>query len=349
MFKNYFLKSKITGIFVFTLCFGFENFAQTDYSKLFKIPDAPDYSAEKNWAALPNVKDFADLTPVAELTDNQKVAKADVFYIHPTMLTKGKPKKVWNGILADEKLNKDTRKTAIRLQSTIFNGSAKIYAPFYRQAHIKSFGYLEKDDPVKKQKAEAALALAYEDVKAAFEYYLKHFNNGRPIIIAGHSQGARHGAFLLQDFFDGKPLQQQLVAAYIVGMPIPINSFKNIPVCDSPDQIGCFVSWRTFKSGHYPKKYVYGEQIACVNPLSWKTDEVKIPNAENKGAVLRGFDKIYPELVNAQVKDGLLWCDRPKFPGSWLIRTKNYHAGDLNLYYLNIRENVALRTEAFLK
>jgi len=347
MQKITFSPSKLLLTFVQIAIIG-SAFAQSDYSKYFKVPPKPDYSNEKNWAALPSRADEADLTPLPEMTDNQQVAKADVFFLYPTTLTKGRPKKIWNADVNNKKRNKEIRKTPIRLQSTIFNGAAKIYAPFYRQAHIKSFGYLAGDNAEKKEKAEAALALAYEDVKAAFEYYLKNHNDGRPIIIAGHSQGARHGANLLKDYFDGKPLQKQLVAGYVIGMPIPTDFYQNIPVCESPDQTGCFVSWRTFKTGHYPKKYIYGKQITVVNPLSWKTDETVVPNSENKGAVLRGFDKIYPELVNAKAINGLLWCDRPKFPGSWLLRTKNYHAGDLNLYYLNVRENVGVRVEAFL-
>ena len=70
-----------------------------------------------------------------------------------------------------------------------------------------------------------AFATAYADIKAAFEYYLKNYNHGRPIIIASHSQGSTHALHLLKDYFENKPLQKQLVAAYIVGMTIPTEFF----------------------------------------------------------------------------------------------------------------------------
>ena len=64
-------------------------------------------------------------------------------------------------------------------------------------------------------KLEIARLLLDEDVKAAFQYYLEHYNNGRPIIIASHSQGTTHAKRLLKEFFDGTALQHQLVAAYL--------------------------------------------------------------------------------------------------------------------------------------
>ena len=188
----------ITGTFLLSLSWGV---AQTDVNKsssvsksIISIPPAPDYADPVYWAALPTMKDEADLVPIPALKDNQSSAKADVFYLHPTMFTKGKPKKFWNGSFSNEKLNAKTRRVSVRLQATIFNGAGKIYAPFYRQAHLYSFAALRKKDKEAKKKAEAALDLAYEDVRAAFKYYLENFNNGRPIIVAGHSQGARHGA-----------------------------------------------------------------------------------------------------------------------------------------------------------
>ena len=60
----------------------------------------------------------------------------------------------------------------------------------------------------------------------------------RPIIIASHSQGTTHAARLLKEFFDGKDLQYDLVAAYLVGMPVPKDYFKNIKVCETPTEIG---------------------------------------------------------------------------------------------------------------
>ena len=71
--------------------------------------------------------------------------------------------------------------------------------------------------------------------------------------------------------------------------------------------------------------------------------------SQSKGAVVRPFDKVRPKLCDAEVHQGLLWITKPKFPGSALIRTPIYHAGDYNLFYLDVRENVALRVAEYLK
>src|SRR5512139_1181819 len=92
---------------------------------------------------------------------------------------------------------------------------ARIYAPRFREAHISN--YFTKDTIA----ALKAFDLAFQDVKKAFEYYLNNYNHGRPIIIASHSQGTTHALRLLKEYFEDKPLYNQLVAAYLVGMPIP--------------------------------------------------------------------------------------------------------------------------------
>ena len=99
--------------------------------------------------------------------------------------------------------------------------------------------------------------LAYQDVKRAFQFYLENYNQGKPIIIASHSQGSLHAKRLLHEFFDGKVLQEKLIAAYLVGVRILPNEFKNIPVLNQPNETGGFVSWNTYKKNKLPKRYDY--------------------------------------------------------------------------------------------
>jgi len=304
----------------------------------------PDYSSLRFWAAHPNKEDPSDrVVPEASLKlDEADIA--DVFFVHPTTFTKNRKKEAWNADINNQKLNNRTLNTTILHQASIFNGSGRVYAPFYRQGHLDI--YFKDRDEIKKE----ALEFAYQDVKRAFEYYLHNENKGRMIILAAHSQGTNHTERLMKEFFDGKALQNQLVVAYLVGMPILSNAFKSIPECQSEIQTNCFCSWRTFKSGKYPKKYPYSSEIAVTNPLSWETNEVKVEKTRNKGTVLAKFEKgLYPFLVGAQVEKGILWCEKPKFPGSFLIMTNNYHIADMNFYYLSIRENAINRVAAFKK
>jgi hypothetical protein len=307
-------------------------------------PQAPNYAQEDTWAALPTKNDAADKLPLkSNLTDTQSDAKADVFFIHPTTFTyEPKNQFLWNADVNDAELNEKTDNSTILNQATAFNGSGKIYAPRYRQAHYYSFLTPNSED--KKQ----SLDLAYSDVKAAFEYYLKNWNQGRPIIIASHSQGTVHAKRLLKEFFDGKPLQKQLVEAYLIGIATQPDTFENIKASQSADEIGGFVSWNTFARDFTPDYYKNGLNTAIsTNPLTWKLDEEFAPKQLNKGGVGLKFT-FAKQAADAQNHGGMLWINKPYIRGRMFIKTKIWHIADINLFWMNIRENVALRLEKYL-
>jgi hypothetical protein len=165
---------------------------------------ATDYAKQENWAALPTMQDNADWTPKG-LQNLQDSAKADVFFIHPTTDVTGFK---GNAAIDDKSINRQTDNFPIKYQASVFNESCKVYAPRYQQAALNNF--FSKNS----ERSQEAFDIAYKDVKAAFEYYLKNYNNGRPIIIAGHSQGSKHAQRLLREFFDGQPLQKQLEVGF---------------------------------------------------------------------------------------------------------------------------------------
>jgi hypothetical protein len=307
-------------------------------------PPLPDYSNQDHWAALPFKKDMADTVPVASLFDNQASAKVDVFFIHPTLYLEQVEGRtyIWNADINDSVMNAKVDGSAILNQASVFNGSCRVFAPRYRQAHITSFFTTDRAS------GEAALELAYKDVKAAFQYYLENFNQGRPFIIAGHSQGTRHGGMLIREMIEGKPLQENLIAAYLVGMPITQSFFKELPVCSEPNQTNCFTTWATYKEGFLPNNYSSYEGGVCVNPLSWKTNEEAIPRSKNIGGITWKYNKVKPKINGAQVHNGILWIDKPHVPGRMFIKMDNYHVADYNLFWFNLRENVRERTEAYL-
>jgi hypothetical protein len=304
---------------------------------------APDYSSDAYWAAKPDMEDPADLTPNA-LEDQQDEAIVDVFFLHPTIYNGKKGGKQWNGPVDDNRLNKRVDESTIQYQASLFNGVGRVYAPRYRQAHIHS--YSANDTAAARQ----AFELAYSDVKAAFEYYLEHLNEGRPIIIASHSQGTTHGKRLVKEFFDNKRLKNRLVVAYLVGIAVLKDEFETIPPCETPWQTGCFCSWRTFKKGKEPKKYV-SPTVAVTNPISWTTADTLASIDQHKGAVLFDFKTIRERICDAQIVPelGVLWTRRPKFFSSIFLLDGNYHRGDYNLYYLDVRKNARERVKAFWK
>lgn len=309
------------------------------------VPPAPDYSLPAHWAALPDQVDAADSVPLkSKLQNGQATANADVFFVHPTIFV-GAPKNQyrWNADVNDEALNRQTQVSTILNQATIFNGACRVYAPYYRQAHLYSFYTPNQNDGV------AALELAYHDVKAAFEYYLKHYNQGRPIVLASHSQGSYHTERLIKDYFDGKELKKQFVVAYLVGRAIRPDAFHDIRPTENPDETGTWASWNTFARNFYPKNY---EQVfrnsQSTNPLLWNSSEEFASKELNHGGVALHFTYA-PQLADAQNHNGLLWINKPYFKGRAFIRTKRWHRADMNLFYMNIRENVALRIDKYLQ
>lgn len=305
-------------------------------------PAPPDYSDLKYWAASPHKPDPADRIP-AFLKDEKQELLADVFFIYPTIYDNDSDTASLNAWLNDKKLNSEIDKTTILLQASVFNGSCRVFAPLYRQANMEAFYKMGTPE------ATNAFDLAYTDLKNAFQYYLKNENNGRPIIIAGHSQGALHAVRLLQEFFDGKPLQKQMVCAYIPGYQVKKEDFKTIPAGNNPVQTGCFVTWRTFIKGEFPKRNQTEKGNAvCVNPISWTTDESWSAPEKHLG-IMNGFEEIIPNTVIAGIEPEfrILWVEMPAQILESLEKKKDLHIYDINLFWMNIRENVKQRIEAW--
>ena len=279
-----------------------------------------------------------------DLKNESKDSLADVFFIHPTTYTDKKMDMGWNADIDNPELNRKTDRSTILYQASVFNKCCRVFAPRYRQANLQAF-YTQN-----KVKGEAALDTAYEDVKAAFIYYLKNYNNGRPIIIASHSQGTLHAGRLLKEFFERRPLEKQLVCAYIIGLPVFSNYFNQLKPCTDSTATGCFISWRTFKE-EYTAPYISQETLMAyvINPLTWTMDTTLAPAGLNKGGILRNFNKVIPGLVHAEIHRNILWVNKPKFFGNIFLKIKNYHIADYNLFYNNIRENVGERIRSFLK
>ncbi len=324
-------------IFQFTSCKTYGPSATYSSPEVLEI----DYSNLNHWAAHPDKRDNADKIPGSDRTASSNL-KADVFFIHPTIYRSKGKNLPWNPSISNKELNNQVDASTILFQASAFNAAGRVFAPRYRQAHLVSYSTSDKES------AKKAFALAYNDVKNAFEHYLKYYNNGRPVIIAGHSQGTTHAGPLIKEFFDNTSLQQQLVAAYLIGMPVPKDYFKTIFPCESATELGCFISWRTFKRNFIPDDRPVDDSILVTNPLNWTTDTTYVSKNQNLGAVLRDFNRILPRRVDAQVREGILWATKPKFPWSFLYRSKNYHIADINFYYMNIKENAERRVKVYL-
>lgn len=297
---------------------------------------ATDYSNAANWAVLPGSYPKSLLTEWSD-TQNESV---DVFYVYPTFLLDGKDAR-WNYPINDSIHREKVIGTAVPLQASAWLAAGNLYVPFYQQAHIRSYYTLDSG-------GYDALMLAYKDVSAAFEYYLANYNHGKGIILAGHSQGSTHISMLLKKYFDGKELQNQLVAAYIPGIGIDTTMYSTISLMTNKEEIGGFVTWNTFRKKFDIKQYKWYKGKAVINPVTW--DKSPIATSKQHLGFLFSNGKMYRHSVTTHLADGVIWINPPKFPFRYLAFTmKNYHAGDVNLFWEDIRVNSILRAKKYIQ
>jgi Protein of unknown function (DUF3089) len=283
---------------------------------------------------------------------------ASVFFIHPTSyLTRA----AWNAPL-DDQASADLARTFIKGQASSFNGVGAIWAPRYRQATFGSFLTTQAD-------AQKALDAAYGDVAMAFDAFIAQAPEDRPIVLAGHSQGALHLMRLLRERVANKPLAARIVAAYVVGWPVSVDTdvkAMGLPVCATPDQAGCILSWQSFAEPADTKLItdVYdattgfdgrprkGTAMLCTNPLTG-TPNGSADAKANLGTVVPSADLKDGTLVvggipaKCDARGFLLIGPPPKGIDSYVLPGNNYHVFDYSLFWSNIRADAARRLAAF--
>lgn len=332
----------------------------------------PDYGQARFWAALPEKPSAAKLVPGGGKGVDD--APVDVFYIHPTSYISGES---WNAPLFTDSRAWEMVDIMLGAQASAFNTCCEIYAPHYRQATLWSF--LDRSE-----NGEQALELAYSDVRRAFAAFL-HRNGNRPFIVASHSQGTYHALRLLSEQVDGTELQGRLVAAYLVGYWLPMDTFgrtlKHIAPCDSATDTGCIVHWSTYgdegrlRGGiphWYPEGHEFsdGKRLLCTNPLNWRRNGARVEADEHPGAlyVSRGGSRLntlfnrpagvrldslpalLPGFTWAECRDGLLRVaaqENTVFREVATDGAQDYHMIDFNLFYQSVRANAGVRAHSF--
>lgn len=284
-----------------------------------------DYSQTDSWLTLP---------------DDPNAHEVDVFFVYPTIY-KGDG---LQDITDPEQI--EASMVPIRTQASVFSDSANIYAPLYRQVGRDGFNDTENLD--------AYLETAEQDVTDALVYYLENYNDGRPFIIAGHSQGSSTLISLLNKIWGTTAAEDRMIATYIIGFSVTESDIENNPnirMCEGPTDTGCFISYNSMKDGMQSESVQIQEGAIVTNPLSWISsaeDGEYVPASENLGAVF--FDEdgyspvVYEHFTSAQVKDHGLVCE----PADTSVLSAYdiegiYHPDDYSLFYENIKENIAER------
>jgi hypothetical protein len=318
----------------------------------------PDYSRPENWIARPGLQapdNPGEWKPNGAPVPATFETPAALFFIHPTTYLQ---RDRWNAPLSGSRDSDFRARLFVQSQASAFNDAAAVWAPRYRQAAYGAF-LLKSED------AQKALDLAYSDVQLAFDEFLRR-NPGRPIILAGHSQGALHLSRLLSK--RAGELKGRLVAAYVVGWPISVTAdlpATGLLACSTPEQTGCVLSWQSFAEPANPDLIMDAWQgtegptgierrrkdMLCVNPLTGTKDGVA-PAQVNPGTLVPSADLtnayLEPGKVGAHCEQGLLIIDGEVPPlGPYVLPGNNYHVYDYALFWGAIRQDAERRLKAW--
>ncbi len=239
-----------------------------------------DYSDGKTWLCRPGRQDACavDLSTTVVAADGKLTsekwstnpkAAIDCFYVYPTVSNDQTPNS--DMIAGPEEL------AVIKSQFARFGSECRVFAPIYRQVTLTALRAGIAGKPMTVDRA-----LGYNDVVDAWKYYLEHDNQGRGVVLIGHSQGSGVLTQLIRNEIDGKPVQERLISALLLGTSLPVpkgkdvgGAFKQIPVCHSASQTGCVIAYASFRSNVPPpansrfgRVRDEGMVAVCANPAS---------------------------------------------------------------------------------
>jgi hypothetical protein len=315
-------------------------------------PVATDYSQAAHWLSLPAT-----------------VKAVDVFYLYPTAwqkVTNSDP----NICEIDNPSMLIGSASAFARQATAFETVGNIYAPYYRQAdaaYILTLPLTEHDAVV--------AGIPTLDAVAAFDYYIKHYNNGRPFILAAHSQGSIVLLNLLAGYMKDNPdVYSRMIAAYVIGYPVTAQYLADNPhlkFATGADDTGVIISWNTEApviDGANP--VLSGLVGLVINPLTWTTEETFIDNSYNLGSILlksngsvaedaNGNFELMTPSADAQIDktkgvlicstvDPNIWSPGPSTQNPVALPKGVFHSFEYPFYYYNIRANAQNRVNEFL-
>lgn len=284
--------------------------------------------------------------------ETAETAAADVFFICPTVY--GGTDDSYNMSLEDT-ASKEAFAGATNMEKGIYDEDARFFAPYYRQAGLNVY-------ELPPEEREAYLSLAYEDIKEAFTYYLEHYNQGRPIVLAGFSQGADMSIRLLKDCFAREEVNDLLVACYAIGWRITEEELEECPhlrFAAGETDTGVIISFNSEAESVTDSLMIpAGTRTLAINPLNWKTDSTPASREENAGACFTDYSGSIvteiPHLTGAYIdpQRGALKVpdvSPQEYPPVLSIFSDGiYHLYDYQFFYRNLQENVGVRIDAYL-
>ena len=305
-----------------------------------------DYSARKHWLAQPDHLD----------------KPADLIFLYPSSCINRRA-----GVIctADDLSMITGARRNFSQQAMAFAPVANLFAPFWRQVNAVRLPEMSFEEVDRAEWAEPRT-----DVYAALDYYFENLNRGRPYFLAGHSQGSRLCYMVLSEYMKEHPdYYANMIAAYCLGDSLTkqyLEENPHVKAAQAADDLGVVVSWNTEGPANKGRNsLVVAPGAVAINPLNWRTDDTPAPAELNLGSFIPHL--LLPGLHRLPVKaDAVLDPERgtiivtePRLakyaitaiPGfkkfEPVFGPASYHGCDYSFFYLNIRENARLRSEAW--
>lgn len=301
-----------------------------------KFETKTDYSNPDNWLELPENPD----KPV------------DAIYIYPTVYGTLEPAGDDIADIDDTSMRMLAIYTSVS-QAGVFEESCNVYAPYYRQFTVDSLLDMIDNSP------ESLVYCASQDIYRMLDYYFENLNEGRPFILAGHSQGSVWLSVILEDYMKEHPeYLENMVAAYAIGYSITEEYLERNPhlkFAQGAEDTGVIISYNTEGPGNKDEyNCVVKEGAISINPINWKLDDTYASAEENLGS-LDTEGEIVMNQADARVDTdrGVVICESIKVAPELAMAMGEYfgpesfHLQDYSLYFGNLQQNVADRIEAF--
>lgn len=307
--------------------------------------DAPDYSRAECWYQIPEI-----------------TREVDTFFVYPTEYLASNEDDPDYAALDNPVMLDGVENIDHRFLASVYEDSTNVFMPYYRQASFRVQGDAwRKTGDIRNALKDAS---PYADITAALDYYFENYNNGRPFILASHSQGSGICSLVLEHYFKEHPeYYGRMVAAYIIGFSVTRDDLEANPhlkFAGGESDTGVIISWNTEGPKNIEENApnaVVRPNAICINPLNWKLDDTYAPASENLGSLV-----LNEETDEAEISD--IGADAHIVPERGVIVTnadyepmmgmedvfgpQSFHNGDYTFYYNNIKDNVAKRIAAYL-
>ena len=321
-----------------------ERGTEAEFRMAEPVGDPSDYSDADNWLNIPEI-----------------IYDVDTVYVYPTVYSD-------SGADAPEivPIDNETMRAGAQSNFAVYSAAyshcTNVFAPYYRQTNMYTYAGLDSEGILEFQQREQRT-----DIYAALDYYFEHYNDGRPYILAGHSQGSMMIRIVLREYMRAHPeYYGNMVAAYVLGYSMTTDDLEYNPelrFAQGADDTGVVISWNIEGPGNKDQSsIVVCENAVSINPINWRTDETYAPAEDNLGTytVRSGTNELEPYPVKADARvdvgRGVVVCTSEGLPSisdrsaasAYYFGPESYHNGDYLFYFDNIKENVKLRTERFL-